>query len=177
MATRTLLRAGVRVSRLTRPQIHINRYFSSVQRPQALAGLRPPASSPVRLQQRTASTIPEDFDVDLELPESSGSAKIEDVPASPFPESATLGVDDSGTDWSRSYHGLSETPFEKEISDILLAPIDPADVEMKPGNLIIYTVYTLLLSDRWPYISTGDQIPPYLESRLWTWRLGPCTTQ
>ena len=137
MATRILLRAGARVARLTRPQIHKNRYFGSLDRPQALAGLSTVVSSPVRLQRRTASTIPEDFDIDLDLSESSASTKIEAVPASPFPESATLGVDDSATDWSRSYHGLSEAPFEKQISDILLAPIDPADVEMKPGELIV----------------------------------------
>jgi hypothetical protein len=142
MATRILLRAGVRVARLTRPQIHINRCFGSVQRPQALGT---PLSSLVRLQRRTASTIPEDFDIDHELSEPSDPTKVEAVPASPFPESATLSVDDSATDWSRSYHGLSETPFEKEISDILLAPIDPADVEMKPGNFNhIYCLYALI---------------------------------
>jgi Mitochondrial genome maintenance MGM101 len=134
MATRVLLRARAAVTRSTRPQIRINRCFGSVERPQALGAL---VSSPVRLQRRTASTIPEDFDVDLDLPESSASTKVEAVPASPFPESATLTTDDSATDWSRSYHGLSETPFEKEIADILLAPIDPADVEMKPGKLTV----------------------------------------
>lgn len=37
------------------------------------------------------------------------------------------------TDWSRSYHGLSVEPFAKEVADILQAPIDPLDVEIKPG--------------------------------------------
>jgi hypothetical protein len=39
----------------------------------------------------------------------------------------------SSTDWSKSYHGLSTQAFSKEVADILLAPIDPQDVEMKPG--------------------------------------------
>ncbi|KAF9265687.1 mitochondrial genome maintenance MGM101 [Marasmius fiardii PR-910] len=43
---------------------------------------------------------------------------------------------DSATDWSRSYSGLSEQPFSKEATDVLLAPIDPNDVEMKPDGLI-----------------------------------------
>jgi hypothetical protein len=37
------------------------------------------------------------------------------------------------TDWSKSYHGLSTQAFSKDIADILLAPVDPMDVEMKPG--------------------------------------------
>lgn len=41
-----------------------------------------------------------------------------------------------GTDWSKSYHGLSSQAFSKEIAEILLAPIDPLDVEMKPDGLI-----------------------------------------
>jgi hypothetical protein len=40
----------------------------------------------------------------------------------------------SSTDWSRSYHGLSTQPFPPEVADILLASIDPLDIEMKPGT-------------------------------------------
>ena len=40
----------------------------------------------------------------------------------------------SATDWSRSYHGLSTQPFLPEVADILLASIDPLDIEMKPGT-------------------------------------------
>ncbi|KAF9462034.1 mitochondrial genome maintenance MGM101-domain-containing protein [Collybia nuda] len=43
---------------------------------------------------------------------------------------------DTTTDWSKSYHGLSEKAFSKEIAEILLAPVDPMDVEMKPDGLI-----------------------------------------
>lgn len=41
---------------------------------------------------------------------------------------------DGTTDWSRSYHGLSATPFAPEVAEVLLTPIDPKDVEMKPGE-------------------------------------------
>ena len=41
---------------------------------------------------------------------------------------------DGVTDWSRSYHGLSEKAFPPEITDVLLAPIDPMDIEIKPGK-------------------------------------------
>lgn len=40
----------------------------------------------------------------------------------------------TATDWSKSYQGLSVEPFPKEISDILQAPVNPLDVEMKPGT-------------------------------------------
>ena len=45
-------------------------------------------------------------------------------------ESPTPG---SSTDWSKSYHGLSTQAFSKDVADILLAPVDPQDVEVKPG--------------------------------------------
>jgi hypothetical protein len=48
-------------------------------------------------------------------------------------ESGFLGNGDKN-DWSKSYFGLSVEPFAKEVSDILLAPVDPLDVEMKPGR-------------------------------------------
>jgi hypothetical protein len=41
-----------------------------------------------------------------------------------------------GTDWSKSYQGLSQQPFPSEVADILMAPIDPMDIEMKPGKCL-----------------------------------------
>ncbi|KAG6916472.1 hypothetical protein DXG01_006666 [Tephrocybe rancida] len=43
---------------------------------------------------------------------------------------------DGATDWSKSYHGLATQAFPKEATDVLMAPIDPLDVEMKPDGLI-----------------------------------------
>ncbi|KAG6812940.1 hypothetical protein H0H92_015260 [Tricholoma furcatifolium] len=43
---------------------------------------------------------------------------------------------DTATDWSKSYYGLAAQPFSKEVSEILMAPIDSLDVEMKPDGLI-----------------------------------------
>ncbi|KAJ1308358.1 hypothetical protein OPQ81_004067 [Rhizoctonia solani] len=40
------------------------------------------------------------------------------------------------TDWYTSYHGLSVQPFPKEVAEILMAPIDPLDVEVKPDGLL-----------------------------------------
>ncbi|KAK4172422.1 putative mitochondrial genome maintenance protein [Triangularia setosa] len=51
-------------------------------------------------------------------------------PGSPFPPS------DNGIDWSSSFHGLSTIAFSPETSAILMAPLDPIDVEMKPDGII-----------------------------------------
>ncbi|PWY68688.1 mitochondrial genome maintenance MGM101 [Aspergillus heteromorphus CBS 117.55] len=39
-------------------------------------------------------------------------------------------------DWSTSFHGLSATPFPKECADILLAPVDAEEIEIKPDGLL-----------------------------------------
>ena len=39
-------------------------------------------------------------------------------------------------DWTKSFHGLSAEPFSKEAADVLLAPIAPDDVEVKPDGII-----------------------------------------
>jgi len=44
--------------------------------------------------------------------------------------------DASGTNWAKSYHGLSSEPFSQNISDTLQAPLDPEDIEMKPDGLL-----------------------------------------
>lgn len=53
----------------------------------------------------------------------------------PIPASEGLAEPSTnGTDWSKSYSGLSTQAFNKEVTDTLLAPINPLDVEMKPGE-------------------------------------------
>jgi hypothetical protein len=53
-------------------------------------------------------------------------------------------LEDNGpTDWSKSYHGLSNEPFSGQISDILQARIDPLDIEIKPG-VFVFLVSALL---------------------------------
>ncbi|CAO2647925.1 Nn.00g088470.m01.CDS01 [Neocucurbitaria sp. VM-36] len=39
-------------------------------------------------------------------------------------------------DWTRSYHGLGSISFTPEQSEILLAPIDSGDVEVKPDGIL-----------------------------------------
>ena len=39
-------------------------------------------------------------------------------------------------DWTNSYHGLSSEAFSKECADILLAPIEYDDIEIKPDGIV-----------------------------------------
>lgn len=50
-----------------------------------------------------------------------------------FPGDFVPGTDSGANDWSKSYYGLSVEAFPKDIAEILLAPIDEMDIEMKPG--------------------------------------------
>ncbi|RPA79270.1 mitochondrial genome maintenance MGM101, partial [Ascobolus immersus RN42] len=54
-----------------------------------------------------------------------------DSPPLPLPSDAP-----SATNWSHSFHGLSTTPFPPEVAQILLAPLVPQDVEIKPDGII-----------------------------------------
>ncbi|EEB92455.1 hypothetical protein MPER_09029 [Moniliophthora perniciosa FA553] len=80
----------------------------------------------------------------LQTPSRAGYSTVTEETPATSPEPATNGTEapssvlpnDGATDWSRSYFGLSERPFSKEAAEVLLAPIDPNDVEMKPDGLI-----------------------------------------
>ncbi|GAA94346.1 uncharacterized protein L969DRAFT_96514 [Mixia osmundae IAM 14324] len=39
-------------------------------------------------------------------------------------------------DWSTSFSGLSVEPFSAEIANVLLEPLDPEDIEIKPDGLL-----------------------------------------
>jgi hypothetical protein len=43
------------------------------------------------------------------------------------------GLDES-EDWTRSFSGMAIEPFEKEVAELLMKPLDPDDIEMKPGR-------------------------------------------
>ncbi|TFK72038.1 mitochondrial genome maintenance MGM101 [Pluteus cervinus] len=59
-----------------------------------------------------------------------------EIPPPSFSTDASQTQNEGHPDWSKSYFGLSTQAFPKETSDILLAPVDPLDVEIKPDGLI-----------------------------------------
>jgi len=84
--------------------------------------------------------------------------------------------DGSPTDWSRSFHGLSSQPFDKEISDILLTPVDPVDIEIKPGTLLFARVVVGSnpeIPHRRLDLPSRNQIPPHSQQGFRPWRVGP----
>ncbi|KAI6100126.1 mitochondrial genome maintenance MGM101 [Pisolithus sp. B1] len=86
-----------------------------------------------------AADVPEIYELDPEgLPEAVASAPTASfaTPQSAFVGELLPGSDHVATDWSRSYYGLSSQAFSKEIADVLLAPIDERDIEIKPDGLI-----------------------------------------
>lgn len=113
----------------------------------------------------------------------STSSVAQTAPAAPLsafaPEANGQAGDVEGapTDWSKSYHGLSEEPFPKEVAEVLQAPTDPLDIEVKPGSQLPPSLISsgthCLRRDRWSHILTRDQVPPSAEQSLRTWRLGP----
>lgn len=43
---------------------------------------------------------------------------------------------DEKIDWTRSFHGLSSEAFPKEAADILLAEMNPEEIEVKPDGIV-----------------------------------------
>ena len=53
---------------------------------------------------------------------------LKDTPQTDLP------LEEGGIDWARSFSGLSEQAFSKDITEILLAPLRLTDIEIKPGT-------------------------------------------
>jgi Mitochondrial genome maintenance MGM101 len=79
------------------------------------------------------STSTEPVEEDSESNEKINAKESPDVVVSTFEDSFIGNGEQATTDWSRSYHGLSSQAFAKDIADVLLAPVDPMDIEIKPG--------------------------------------------
>jgi hypothetical protein len=92
------------------------------------AYVKPQDSKPV-----AAKPTPVNVDDALEAvsPSIPSAPPVDQNGGSPFSEG---GGDGAPRDWSRSYHGLSTEAFSKEVAEVLLAPVDPLDIEMKPGT-------------------------------------------
>lgn len=76
------------------------------------------------------------------LPNTASELKVasEIPPPNVEPPAITGNNGEAPTDWSKSYHGLSEQAFSKDVAEILLAPIDPMDIEMKPGEFYSFSI-------------------------------------
>lgn len=107
------------------------------------------APAPAARQQASSRESPsvmtvDDVDPTLSpLPSVSSSKSTNSSPSTSkgnFAESLqTPGYTSDGTDpsidWSSSFHGLSTTAFEPHVASILMAPLDPEDIEIKPDGI------------------------------------------
>jgi hypothetical protein len=44
-----------------------------------------------------------------------------------------------GVDWTTSFHGMSAQPFSQRAAELLMKPLRPDEIEIKPGTLSILT--------------------------------------
>ncbi|KAJ8472681.1 hypothetical protein ONZ51_g8357 [Trametes cubensis] len=166
MASRLLnrLNAGTRLSAASvRSYATAPSPEAAVRYPRRLVSSRTPLKTPAAKASTTVGrgnpeiieTLPTTADeIDIP-PEAYGGVPSESVPSShdflsknstsstsipaEFAESTAIGGsprDPSHPDWSRSYFGLSTQPFPKEVAEVLMTPIDPLDVEIKPDGLV-----------------------------------------
>ncbi|CCM01743.1 uncharacterized protein FIBRA_03809 [Fibroporia radiculosa] len=104
----------------------------------------PAASTTTSAEQASAEVVPNEADIAHAL-----STPPESVPSSSvlaqLTDTSLFGAEKNGqstgqeglpTDWSKSYFGLSAEPFSRNVSEILLSPIDSMDVEIKPDGLL-----------------------------------------
>lgn len=78
-------------------------------------------------------------------------------------------------DWTTSFKGLSERPFEREVADALLKPLDASDVEIKPDGLLYLpeikyrrTLNAAFGPGGWGMAPRGEtHIGPRIVSREW----------
>ncbi|GME63275.1 Mitochondrial genome maintenance MGM101 [Neofusicoccum parvum] len=76
----------------------------------------------------TPSTVPS--------PSSSSTQPIRDLEEGLSDKPLDLDPQEGTTDWSRSFHGLSSTPFSDTAAAALLEPLNPDDIEIKPDGII-----------------------------------------
>ncbi|KAJ9142351.1 hypothetical protein NKR23_g7253 [Pleurostoma richardsiae] len=54
----------------------------------------------------------------------------------PAPAPGSNGNGEEAIDWSSSFYGLGTTPFPPEVAAVLMGPLNPEDVEIKPDGII-----------------------------------------
>lgn len=142
LSNRLLIRA---LSSTSRALAQPSRSYFTAPRPTSKPLPQTPA---VKIPKAPASTTakpgagnPEIIDT---LPTTANEIDVEATPEVGAGNDA--GAGNGVTDWSKSYHGLSTQAFSKDIAEILLSPIDPLDVEMKPGSFCRASMRASLIS-------------------------------
>ncbi|KAG0637450.1 mitochondrial genome maintenance MGM101 protein [Tuber brumale] len=96
----------------------------------------PPPSTGLAVRYLAADARPEPMS---SKPQNISKPQNTSISKSGFNDAPELLLDEGAgekVDWARSFHGLSTEPFSKEAADVLLAPVDPEDIEIKPDGII-----------------------------------------
>lgn len=91
------------------------------------------------LQAATVADVDPALAAEIPTPESSassGSSAHSPAFAAALSGNSGNGSAGAGIDWSSSFHGLSTTPFSPETAAVLMQPLDPYDIEIKPDGII-----------------------------------------
>ena len=174
-------RASARILRtsLAAPTVNQPRFYQAYPRKAAIPTGNGGAKSASR-------AIPDFDDIDIDepipAPPSTIGSKLASEVAKPAVASATTAQQSSttlieqqpsssppllGDDWSKSYFGLSTQPFSAEVAEILQAPLNPNDIEMKPGSDYSFHVpictLTSIFTPRRNHLSSRNQVPTHFE--------------
>ena len=131
---------SVRPSRQDGPQryardTNARRAFTSTkvyQAQRAQYATNAPAQSNNPTTARTTTAPP----TSASQPSSSTSPELSDLTSGLSDQPIILDEGARQVDWTRSFHGLSNAAFSKEAADILLAPVEPDDIEVKPDGIV-----------------------------------------
>ncbi|GAA5827220.1 hypothetical protein JCM11251_001176 [Rhodosporidiobolus azoricus] len=96
----------------------------------------PPSTS--SFARKTTTAIPDNI-FPSSTPSSdpfSSSSPLAGTLSPSFAQQPTLAPQQTEIDWSTSYHGLSAAPFTKEQGEILMRPLEAAEIEIKPDGLL-----------------------------------------
>lgn len=98
---------------------------------------RPFTSLPARWQQQSTTTPnPEAARVAHDLSPSDESQPLRSLTEGLDDPPPVLSEDEKQVDWTRSFHGLSASPFTPEQSEILQKPLEFDDIEIKPDGIV-----------------------------------------
>ncbi|CAK7206575.1 hypothetical protein SEUCBS139899_009371 [Sporothrix eucalyptigena] len=94
------------------------------------------ATRPIHATTRSAAAAPRtpDAATATAVPPASDTAPLPDATGPALGPAADPNA--PPVDWSSSFHGLSTTRFPAEVAEVLMTPIDPQDIEIKPDGIL-----------------------------------------
>jgi hypothetical protein len=108
--------------------------------PEAFDAYTPPPAAPSPARPKATTSTPRTIPASMNnVTPSSPLSSFPNDSYRPLPTTAAGdgiagGLGDAVNDWSTSFAGLSQRPFDKEIANALLRPLTKEDVEVKPGT-------------------------------------------